>query len=147
MTREQRQILAMVENSPLAWEVRGLVKERAHRVSSFGIRHVTRHGLDGRITRWREIECWCSGAAWLLNKLNIRAAPANKNSGEWPKTPQQLGVILNKLTPGLQMKNVHVTYSRHGLYGRLWTLWAIDKVETVDTLVSEMMRQPLPYPR
>jgi hypothetical protein len=45
-----------------------------------------------------------------------------------------MGVMLNKLTRGLLLKNVRVTYSRHELYGRLWTLSLLDNFEIVDTL-------------
>lgn len=127
MTRKERDLIAEVENSPLAWELRELVRAQAIvRTSSLYVRHITHHAPDGQITRRREIEAWCSGAKWLLDKLNSRAATVNKGSEKWPKKPQQLGIMLNKLTPGLLLKNVRVTYSRHELYGRLWTFWAVE---------------------
>ncbi len=127
MTRKERELLATVERSALAWELREFVREQAAvRNSSLYVRNITHHAPCGQITKRREIECWCSGAQWLLDKLNSRAATINKESSKWPKTPQQMGVMLNKLTPGLLLKNVRATYSRHELYGRLWTLWAVE---------------------
>jgi hypothetical protein len=95
MTRHERQLLAEVEASPFAWEVRELVRIRGRY-----------EGL----------------ASWVLQVLSERAQPANRSGGKWPKTPNQAGQMLNKLAAGLELKGVKVSYRRHGLYGRLWCL-------------------------
>jgi len=95
LTRRERRLLAEVETSPFAWELRALVRER------------------------RRYE---APATWLLIKLTERAQPANKNSPLWPKTPNQVGKMLNKFMPSLRIKGVAVSYHRHGKYGRLWLI-------------------------
>lgn len=95
MTRKERQLLAAVENSAFAWEVREFVRERGH--------------YEG-------------GANWILTNINERAAETSKAAKEWPKTANQAGKLLKKFKPGLELKGVKVSYSRHGRYGRLWLL-------------------------
>jgi hypothetical protein len=95
MTRGERRLLAEVENSPFAWEVREFVRERGR--------------YEGPAT-------------WILTNLNERAAETSKTAKEWPKTPNQVGKLLKKLTPSLELKGMKVSYSRHGVYGRLWLL-------------------------
>lgn len=132
MTRRERRLLAEVETSPLAWELCELVRERAPDANHLHTRRITRLALDGRTVREEHRDCWTSPASWLLDKLNERAAAINKNAEEWPKTPQQLGCELNKLKEGLESKGVRVSYVRHGIYGRLWTLTAVAAVGTPD---------------
>jgi hypothetical protein len=142
-TRQKRRLLAEVEYSPLAWELRELVRERAPHVSSLGRSKITHYAPTGEVTQWRELECWCSSATVLLHKLNTRAAPANQNSAEWPQTPQQLGRMLNQLAPSLALKDVRLSYTRHGVFGRLWTLSMVDGDVT---LISQAARTPGPAP-
>jgi hypothetical protein len=62
------------------------------------------------------------GASWLLANLNERASEAQRAAKWWPKSPNQLGRLLSKFAPGLELKGVKLSYNRHGLYGRLWLL-------------------------
>lgn len=95
MTRRERQLLAEVENSVFAWQLREFVIERGR--------------YEGPAT-------------WILANLNERATEAQRAAKEWPKTPNQLGQLITKYAPGLRLKGVKISYSRHGLYGRLWDL-------------------------
>jgi hypothetical protein len=103
-----------VEEASFCWVLREFVRERGSR------------GYTGVPT-------------WILANLNERATEAQRNAQEWPKTPNQLGHLLNKYKEGLLLKGVRVSYFRHGLYGRLWTVEPVD-TNNAETLFSRRMR-------
>jgi hypothetical protein len=95
MTRRHRKLLAEVENSPFAWELREFIRERG--------------SYEGPAT-------------WILTNLNERATETQRAAKNWPKSPNLTGQLISKFAPALRLKGVRVSYSRHGLYGRLWLL-------------------------
>jgi hypothetical protein len=95
VTRRERKLLAEVENSAFAWQLREFVREKGRY-----------EGL----------------ATWILTNLNERATEAQRAAKGWPKAPNRAGQLISKFAPVLRLKGVKVSYNRHGLYGRLWLL-------------------------
>jgi hypothetical protein len=124
--RQRRERLAECERSPVAWELRELARDRAPHTSPLEIRRITHRAPDGNTRRYIERDALTIGAWGLLWQLNNCAAQHNKEHPQWPKTPQQLGRILKRLAPALEEKGLRLKYSRHGKYGRLWTLTVIE---------------------
>ncbi len=94
-SRRERKLLAEVQLSPFAWELREMLRERG--------------SYQGPATA-------------LLELLNSRAQSVTKSGKDWPLTPQQTGVLLRHYREGLRVAGVHLEYKRNGLRGRLWRI-------------------------
>jgi hypothetical protein len=95
MTRSERRLLAELECNAAMWILREFICARG--------------SYEGPAT-------------WILQHLDERATPAQKNEKAFPKTPQQLGRMLSKFAGTLKHKGIEVSFSRHGFYGRAWRL-------------------------
>ncbi len=122
MTRAERRVLAQIENSAVAWEVCEMARDFRQACERDGERQycqswVTKYTPKGDFMEFEYSRFFT--ASILLKELQAQATPNNRE--KLPKSANHLGRELHKISAGLKMKNVQLSYKRHRSE-RLWEL-------------------------
>jgi hypothetical protein len=136
MTRQQRRLLVVVEASSLAWELQELAGTFKFDKRKWACRARATYTPVGLIMSYEYSRSFT--ATSLLKELHDSVSPASR--GQLPKTPHRLGIELNRLREGLQLKGIELSYRRYHRYGRLWEI----RVTVMTPLMAVHFTTPLP---